>query len=101
LSRCSDSSSDAGHSPALFESVREHPLFAELDNFDKTLGPLDLYQGSRLVAKWAEICTTHLRRAKKTLLPEAMNIPLDILANAQISKVEMHAQISRLDTTWW
>jgi hypothetical protein len=72
------------------DSTKLHfSLFTELDIFDKTIGPLDLYQGSRLVAKWAEICTTHLRRAKKTLLLEAMNTPSDILANAQFSKDKM------------
>ncbi len=76
---------------ALVDSVREHPLFTELIIFNKTIGPLDLYQGSCLVAKWTEICTTHLRRTKKTLLPEAMHIPSDILTNAQISKVERDA----------
>ena len=78
-------------------AVHDHPLYPELEIFDKTIGPLDLYQGSRLLAKLTELCNAHLRRAKRTLLPEAMNIPSDIQANGQITKVEMHEQISRLD----
>ena len=71
---------------AIIEAVRDHALFAELNIFDQTIGPLDLYQGSRLLWKLTELCFSHLRRAKKKLLPEAMEIPSDIQANGQISK---------------
>ncbi len=40
---------------------------------------------------------THLRRAKGKMIPEALQIPSDIQANNDISKAEMHEQISRLD----
>jgi hypothetical protein len=83
--------------PAFLDAVSDHVLFSELNIFDQTIGPLDLYQGSSLLAKLTELCSAHLRRTKKTLLPEAMTIPSDIQANAQISKVEMHEQVSRLD----
>ena len=82
---------------AVLDAVRDHVLFSELNIFNQTIGPLDLYQGSRLLAKLTELCSAHLRRTKKKLLPEAMTIPSDIQANAQISKIEMHEQISRLD----
>jgi hypothetical protein len=84
-------------STAIIEAVRDSALFSELDIFDQTIGPLDLYQGSRLLWKLTELCVSHLCRAKKTLFLEAMQIPSDIQANDQISKVEMHEQISRLD----
>ena len=82
---------------ALLDALRDHALFPEIEIFDKTIGPLDLYQGSRLLAKLTELCHAHIRRERRTLLPEAMTIPTDIQANGQISKVEMHEQISRLD----
>ena len=72
---------------AILESVRDHTLFPEIDIFDKTIGPLDLYQGSRLLAKLSDLCTAHLRRAKKTLLPEAMNIPSDIQARVSVAGI--------------
>ena len=82
---------------ALMQALQDHALFPEIEIFDKTMGPLDLYQGSRLLAKISELCHFHLRRAKGKLIPEALQIPSDIQANNDISKAEMHEQISRLD----
>jgi hypothetical protein len=82
---------------ALLQAFHGHSLFPEIDTFDKSIGPLDLYQGSRLLAKITEISYLQLRRAKGILLPEAMNIPVDIQANPDISKLEMHDQVTRLE----
>ena len=60
---------------ALMQALRDHALFPEIEIFDKSMGPLDLYQGSRLLAKITELCYTHLRRAKGKLIPEALQIP--------------------------
>ena len=82
---------------AIVDAVRGHPLFPELDIVQKTIGPLDLYQGSRLLSKLTELCTLHLRRAKKSLLPAALQLPSEIQANNDISKVKMHEYVSRLE----
>jgi hypothetical protein len=55
-------------STAIIEAVRDHALFSELDIFDQTIGPLDLYQGSRLLWKLTELCVSHLRLAKKKIV---------------------------------
>ena len=75
---------------AIMDAVRGHALFPEIEIFQKTIGPLDLYQGSRLLSKLTELCTLHLRRAKKSLLPAALQLPSEIQANNDILKVEMH-----------
>jgi hypothetical protein len=36
---------------AILDAVRDHVLFSELNIFDQTIGPFDLYQSSRLLAK--------------------------------------------------
>ena len=82
---------------AIMDAVRGHALFPEIEIFQKTIGPLDLYQGSRLLSKLTELCTLHLRRAKKSLLPAALQLPSEIQANNDISKVEMHEYVSRLE----
>ncbi len=77
-------------------------MVLEISIFDQTIGPLDLYQGSRLLAKLTKLCSAHLRRTKKMLLPKAMTIPSDIQADAQTSKIEMHMSKSPVSTnTLW
>jgi hypothetical protein len=49
---------------ALMQALRDYALFPEIEIFDKSMGPLKLYQGSRLLAKITELYYTHLCRAK-------------------------------------
>ena len=57
----------------------------------------DLYQGSRLLNKLLDLAYISMRRMKKTLLPAALSLPDELLENQDISKVEMHAVVSRLE----
>jgi hypothetical protein len=57
----------------------------------------DLYQGSRLLNKLLDLASISMRRMRKTLLPAALSLPDELLENQDISKVEMHAVVSRLE----
>ena len=82
---------------ALLEALQGHVLFPELDLINQSIGPLDLYQGSRLLSKFVHICHAHLRRQRNRFLTRSLQLPVDILENSDISKSEMHAHLLQLD----
>ncbi len=76
--------------------VQDYALLLEIRIFDKTMGPLDLHQGSRLLAKVTDLCCAHLYRAKSKLLQEAMQIPSDIQANHEMYEQVVHLENLKL-----
>jgi hypothetical protein len=82
---------------AVLRAVEGHRLYSELVVFDKSIEMHDLYQGSRLLNKLLDLASLSMRRMPKTLLPAALSLPDELLDNQDISKVEMHAVVSRLE----
>ena len=82
---------------AVMRAVEGHRLHSELAVYDKSVGMHDLYQGSRLLNKLLDLASISMRRMRKTLLPAALSLPDELLENQDISKVEMHAVVSRLE----
>ena len=59
-------------------SLRDHSFYPDFVNFNIGIGPLDVYQGFRLLAKLTKLAAHHLRRTKNTLI---VAFATDILAN--------------------
>ena len=79
-------------------SLRDHSFYPDFVNFNIGIGPLDVYQGFRLLAKLTKLAAHHLRRTKNTLIVAALKIATDIQANGSLSKNEMYEYFASLDS---
>jgi hypothetical protein len=81
---------------AVLRAVEGHRLYGDLAVYDKSIGKHDLYQGSRLLNKLLELASLSMRRLRKTLLPAGLNLPDELLGNPDLSKIAVHAVVTRL-----
>jgi hypothetical protein len=82
---------------ALVAAVGSHALSPEINFFHSRMHVLDLYQGSRLMARITELLHGYLAAKLHQIIPAALQIPLDIKSNPDIKSAEFHESVLRLE----
>jgi len=82
---------------ALVAAAGSHALFPEINFFHSRMHVLDLYQGSRLMARITELLHDYLAAKLHQIVPAALQIPLDIKSNPDIESAEFHESVLRLE----